>query len=589
MYPRGTPLAHPQSRIAVKHLVLSLVALLLWPLDVPAQTAAPPEASSAAAAAAPAVDALRRDLSRIIAEPGWNGDEYGVMVVSLDRGDTLFALNPDRPLAPASNTKLFSTAAALYYLGPEFRFTTYLLADAPIRDGVLAGDLILYGTGDPAISGRMLEGPTATLRSLVDSLLAAGVREIRGDVVGDGSYFDDEWIAPGWQENDLDAWYGAPIGALSFAENVVSIRFEPASPGQPARVRTTPETQGLALENRVVTVGSGSNRVSFERREDRLVAHGQVRAGSGGIGRSIPVVDPANYAAAALRAVLAERGVEVTGSVRSIRSARASRVSFATGSPEGLNADAPRVLATHFSPPLGEIAAVTNHVSHNLFAEALLKAVGRVVGGAGTFEAGSEAVRAFLERELGEAPVAISQVDGSGLSRNNLLSARTAVRLLDYMPRSDVWESYLASLPEAAVPDGLERRMRGTPAAGNLRAKTGTIRRVSALSGYVHSADGELLAFSILANGVPSTARAKRSEDAIGARLASFSRSATASMRAVSTSVREAAAVHRVAAGETLDGIARRYGVSVAALRRANPDVEPRRLQIGQRVRIPGG
>ena len=182
------------------------------------------------------------------------------------------------------------------------------------------------------------------------------------------------------------------------------------------------------------------------------------------------------------------------------------------------------MVAVHFSPRLDEIAAVTNHVSHNLFAEALLKSVGRVVGGEGSFAAGAEAVRHFLQRELGAAPVAISQVDGSGLSRNNLVSARTAVRLLDYMPKSDVWESYFSSLPAAAEPDGLDRRMRGTLAAGNLRAKTGTIRRVSALSGDVRSADGELLAFSILANGVPSTARAKRSEDAIGARLAAFSR-----------------------------------------------------------------
>ena len=579
----------------MKQLLRPILALLLLQAGASAQTAPPrPETN----VPAPAVDALRRDLSRIIAEPGWSGDEYGVMVVSLDRGDTLFALNPDRPLAPASNAKLFSTAAALYYLGPAFRFTTFLLADGPIRDGVLDGDLILYGTGDPSISGRMLEGPTAVMRAMVDSLVAAGVREIRGDVVGDGSYFDDQWVGPGWQENDLDAWYGAPIGALSFAENVVSIRFEPTAPGRPARVSSNPVTRELALENRVSTVSSGTSRVSFERRDDRLIAHGQVRSGSGGIARSIPVVDPANYAAAALRAVLEQRGVAVAGAVRSVRRPTDSRVSFASGTPSLVGGTAPRVLAAHLSPPLGEIAAVTNHVSHNLFAEALLKAVGRLVAGEGTFAAGGAAIQRFLERELGSAPVTISQVDGSGLSRNNLLSARTAVRLLDYMPKSDVWESYFSSLPAAAVPDGLEQRMRGTPAAGNLRAKTGTIRRVSALSGYVHSADGELLAFSILANDVPSTARAKRSEDAIGARLAAFSRSAATAMRPVSTAVRSGSGspaasgggrVHRVAGGETLDGIARRYGVSVAALRRANPEVEPRRLQIGQRVRIPEG
>lgn len=469
-----------------------------------------------------AVESLRRDLMRIIREPSWDENGYGVLAVSLDRGDTLFALNPDRPLAPASNAKLFSTAAALYYLGPDFRFSTFLLADGPVHDGVLAGDLILYGTGDPSISGRMLEGPSAVLRRLAASLEEAGIRRIAGDVVGDGSYFDDEWVGPGWEESDLDDWYGAPVGGLSLAENMVSVRISPGGAGAPAVIRTTPATRGLALENRVRTVRSGSSAVTFQRIDGRLVATGQVRAGGGGISRSIPVVDPANFAAAALSAVLEERGIAVDGGVRTVRRPEESRVSFSGGGAPAVNA--PRVLGAHLSPPLSEVAAVTNHVSHNLFAEALLKTVGRVVMGEGTFAAGVQAVRYFLECELGPEPPEISQVDGSGLSRNNLLTARTTVRLLDYMPRSGFWESFFSSLPAAAVPDGLEQRMRGTPAAGNLRAKTGTIRRVSALSGYVTSADGERIAFSILANGVPSNARAKRLEDAIGARLAAFTR-----------------------------------------------------------------
>lgn len=567
----------------MKHLLLTVLALACSPGGLLAQpvVAGPVEAS---APAAPAVEQLRRDLSRILSEPDGNGGRHGVLVVSLDRGDTLFALNPDLPLAPASNAKLFSTAAALYYLGPEYRFSTFLLADGPVRDGVLEGDLILYGTGDPSISGRMLEGSVAAMRRLVRSLLDAGVREVRGDVVGDGSYFDREWIGPGWQENDLDAWYGAPVGGLSFAENVVSIRFQPATPGSPAIVRTTPATRELALDNRVVTVRSGDSRVSFERQDGRLVARGQVRSGTGGIARSIPVVDPANYAAAALRAALEEGGVAVAGAVRSVHDPAQSRVTFAKGA--AADGSPPRLLAGHLSPPLAEISAVTNHVSHNLFAEALLKAVGRVVMGEGTFAAGARAVRSFLERELGPQPLQISQVDGSGLSRNNLLSARTTIRLLDYMPRSGIWDSYFASLPEAADPDGLKARMRGTAAAGKLRAKTGTIRQVSALSGYVESAEGERLAFSILANGVPSTARAKRSEDAIGARLAAFSRTAAAPAQGPPANLPR---VHRVRPGETLEGIARQYGLSVSELRRANPSIEPRRLQIGQPVRIPAG
>lgn len=500
---------------------LALATLLTWHGTVAAQLS-PPE-SGEAATVAPDTRELRSDLTRILAAPGWKDDAYGVLVVSLDRGDTLFSLHADRPLTPASNTKLFSTAAALHYLGPDFRYSTYLLADGPVREGILEGDLILYGTGDPSISGRMLPGALSALEALADTLSARGVREVRGALVGDGSYFDDAWIGPGWQRNDLDATYGAPVGALSVAENVVSIRFRPGSVGGAAQISTLPATRGFALVNRVTTVSTGATSVAFTREDGKLVATGRIRRESGGIVRTLPVVDPANFAAAALRAVLEERGIQVHGGVGTVVSAALSRVSFSGGGAAAT--PPPEVVAVHHSPPLSEIVSVTNHVSHNMFAEALLKTVGRAVRGEGTFEAGADAVYAFLESDAIAAAPAITQIDGSGLSRNNLVTARTTIRLLDHMRRSDVWEWYFASLPSAAVPDGLERRMAGTEAAGNLRAKTGTIRQVSALSGYVTTRDGEQLAFSIFSNGVPSTARAKLMEDAIGARLASFSRS----------------------------------------------------------------
>lgn len=507
----------------MKHLLTAVALLASAVVPCAAQTSAP-SASAGQARSAAAIADLGRDISRILSAPGWRGHEYGVLVVSLDRGDTLFSHNPDLPLVPASNTKLYSTAAALEYLGPDFRFSTLLLADGPTVGGTLEGDLILYGTGDPALSKRLGREPVEVLRGMADSLAAAGIHTIRGDVVGDGSFFDDEWIGPGWEPHDLDHWYGAPVGALSFSENVISLTFRPSAAGRPATVRTIPETHGLALEDRVLTRGSGANRVSIERRNGMLVATGQVRAGGSGLTRSVPVVDPANFAAAALAAVLRERGIEVEGEVRSVYAPSESRVTIAPGAP--YLEQAPRVVATHLSAPLDTIARVTNRVSHNLFAEALLKAVGRVVGGEGSYRSGAAAVRTFLADVADAPPEGIEQIDGSGLSRNNLLTARTTIALLAYMMESGTRDSYFASLPPAGDPDGLRLRMRGTPAAGNLRAKTGTVRSVSALSGYVTTADGERLAFSVMVNGVPSTARAKRSEDEIGARLATFSRGA---------------------------------------------------------------
>jgi LysM repeat protein len=293
------------------------------------------------------------------------------------------------------------------------------------------------------------------------------------------------------------------------------------------------------------------------------------------------------------------------------------------------------VLGTHLSPTLEEVTTVTNHVSQNLFAEALFKTVGRVALGEGSFDAGARAVQYFLECEKPIDFASLNLVDGSGLSPQNRVTPRATVHLLDLMTRTEVWEVFYQSLPQAASTQGgqhsLRSRMGGTPAANNLRAKTGTISNVSSLSGYVRAANGELLAFSILVNDVPSTWQAKRVEDAIGVRLARFTRAPAslavtpsavpeiaassevvpdaeaAAMRSVSrppattaparttgaastapgASAPSTARTHRVARGETLDEIARRHGVTVAELQRANPRVQPRRLQVGQTISIP--
>lgn len=463
------------------------------------------------------VQALRERLGEILSGSAGGGVTAAVLAVSLDRGDTLFSRNADVPLVPASNMKLYSTAAALYYLGDSFRYTTSLYATSPIQNGEILGDLILFGTGDPTVSGRMLDDPLVVYRVFADSLASLGVRRIAGDIVGDGSYFDDEWTGPGWLDSDLDDSYGAPVGALAFAENVVTLRVQPGVVGGAARVTTVPATTGLAVENRVRTVLSGSSSVSLQRSEAGLILSGQIRRGASAITRTTPVVDPANYAAAALRAALEARGIVVVGGVRSVHTEAESSIS-------GNRVDTgTRLLAVHFSAPLAEIVSVTNHVSQNMFAEVLLKTVGKAVGGEGSYSAGAEAVSRILEDEVGADTRGLSLIDGSGLSRTNRLTARTTVHLLDYMAESREGATFMASLPQAATADGL-RRMTGTAAARNLRAKTGTVRNVSALSGYVRSGNGERLAFSIIFNGVPSTAAAKDVENRIGAALAAFNR-----------------------------------------------------------------
>ena len=579
----------------------------------------------------PQVEQLRADLSQLVSRAlGSRGGAASVLVASLDHGDTLFSLNPDLPVAPASNMKLFTTAAALYYLGPDFRFSTYVLGDGEIRSGVLHGDVVLYGTGDPAISSRMLGRALLPLQALADSLTAHGITEVRGDVVGDGSYFDDRWIAEGWKEEYRLDSYSAPLGELSLAENIVSVRVQPGTGnGQPARITTTPGTDGMLIQNRVRTVASGNSSVRFSYDPAGLVIEGQLNRNHSGIARTVTVVDPANFAAASFRRVLESAGIAVTGEVRTVTESSDSPIG--RSSRTGANSDQPppRVLGTHLSPTLEEVAAVTNHVSHNLFAEAMFKTVGRIALGEGTFEAGARAVQYFLECERPIDFASIQIVDGSGLSPLNRVTARLTIHLLDLMRRTDVWETFHESLPEAASPQGgshsLRNRMGGTPAAMNLRAKTGTIAGVSSLSGYVEAENGEMLAFSIYANDLPSSNQMKRTEDAIGALLAGFTRPAPqppelfaadpdagaaapdnvsvpsptedrsgsdappidAEPAVAAPPAATAVRTHRVTSGETLDGIARRYDLTVAELQAANPRIQPRRLQIGHTLTIP--
>jgi D-alanyl-D-alanine carboxypeptidase/D-alanyl-D-alanine-endopeptidase (penicillin-binding protein 4) len=465
-------------------------------------------AGDAAERAAPAVGRLRVELSDLLQGATESGALYSAIVVSIDRGDTLFALNPDLPLAPASNMKIYTTGAALYYLGPGFRHSTRLMIDGDVRDGVLHGNVILYGTGDPAISDRLLGQATGPFILMADALREIGVSAVAGDVIGDGSWFDAEWLAPNWESDDRMSWYAAPVGALSFAENVVRVRVQPgAQPGDSARVTTLPATIGLALRNEVATVASGPTRVSFDHQGDAIVVRGTIRRAHRGVERTMPVADPANYAAAALRAVLEDHGIAVAGRTRS----------------DPYPATGARVIAEHRSPPLSSLAAVTNRVSHNLFAEALLKTLGRTTAGEGSFAAGAAAVEAFLAAEMPDVRPWVSVIDGSGLSRPNRVTTRATVTLLDYLWRSDHAGPFVASLPQAGRADGL-RRMYDLPAAGNVRAKTGTISGVSALSGYVTAENGERLVFSIVCNRAPRSWRAKSVEDAFATSLAGFTR-----------------------------------------------------------------
>ncbi len=553
-----------------------------------------PEAEAAAVApvvtAAPraaAVTALSSDLQRLITT-GWTGDQWSVLVVSLDKGDTLFAHGADTQLAPASGLKLFTTAAALYYLGPEFRYSTFLLADGKIENGVLNGDLVIYGTGDPTFTARFGRRD-AVWHTFADTLLALGLKEVRGSVIGDASYFAGRSTGTGWQEDYIGASYAAPASALSYGENIATLEIKPREVGEPPFVGLDGGDE-ISVVNHAQTVARGRSFIHVARSsyDSPLEVRGQISRGTTSIQRTVPVADPAQYAAAVFKKILADKGITVSGPSKSVTDERQSPVTGRMVFAPALDDTEPvRLLAIYQSPPLIDVLEIVNKKSHNLMAEQTLRTVGRVALGEGSVAAGEKAVVQLLMKETGETPTGFKMDDGSGLSVLDRASSRDFVQLLSFMAKSPMFESYWQTLPEAGVSGGL-RRMHGTAAAANLRAKTGTIDNVSSLSGYVRSQDGEQLAFSIISNNVPSTYRAKRIEDAIGARLAAFNRNNDRSINTTvpgpTSSSGKSVTIRR---GDTLQKIAKRNKTSVAALQKANPGVRNTNLKAGKKLRLP--
>jgi len=474
----------------------------------------------------PEIQSLRRELEGILTSTGNSQGRWAVLAVSLDRLDTLLALNPHELMVPASNMKVLSTAAAFHYLGPEFRFRTFLLTDGARTGEVLEGDLILFGTGDPTFSERFFPSETAVLDTFATRVLESGIREVRGDLVVDGSFFQGPDRHPEWDPGDLNDAFAAAVSAVSLAENLVTVRVEAGGwEGAHPSLFTIPEASGIPVINTARTVSPASRSRIWLFREtpfDPIGIEGEIPLGGSDVWRRLPVPEPLRFTGLQLKRALEAQGVRVTGSISIIRDPAVSRLSPRT-SPDSMHPDAPKILATQESPPLLEILRIINKESHNFFAETVAKTMGRTVFGEGSFSGGSRAVEKFLTEVVGVAPEELQVRDGSGLSMENQASAGVFIRTLQYMESSPYWADFLDTLPEAGFRPELGRMYR-SPAARNLRAKTGTMDGVSALSGLVHTRSGERILFSILSNDVASEYRAKRAEDQIGIRLASLTR-----------------------------------------------------------------
>jgi len=469
--------------------------------------------------------ALASKIEKILSEPDISRGIWGIEVVSMTSGKPLYAYNEEKLFTPASNTKLFTTAAALALIGPDYKFKTTVESLGTIdKYGRLTSDLVLVGRGDPNISGRVLPynlrterklPPTQVLERLADELVQKGLKFVDGDIVADDTYFAFERYGEGWTQDDLVWEWGAPVSALTINDNVIFVSILPADkPGEKAFVTITPYADYYRLDNRIVTTpqGTGPRKIYINREpgSNQLTLWGNIPIDDAGANEALAVEDPAHFAATLFRSMLERRGVVIYGETRARHNELANLSTFSVTTTASIGGGderttflprttTPAVLATYESRPLADDIRVINKVSQNLHAELLLRLLGREKGNAGTIESGLEVMRSFLS-QAGIRGDEYVFYDGSGLSRQNLITPHAIVKLLLYA-NSQPWGTlFQETLPVSGTDGSLSERFKNGSGVGVVRAKTGSLGHVNALSGYATTIKGDRVAFAIVSN-----------------------------------------------------------------------------------------
>lgn len=450
--------------------------------------------------------ALRATIDSLADSPEFHNSYWGILIVDPEHGDTLYSRNAGKLFLPASNMKIVTSSVALEQLGPDYTYHTTLVARGPVRDSILTGDLGVIGRGDPTISDHMWVDAMIPLHALADSLAARGIKHITGRLVAAGNAFPGPVLGYGWSWDDLESSYSAGIDELLFNEGFSEIRVHGGDhPGDSARIETRPARAFPALRTSVVTIAppacTGDSAMTspcpmmpnpFARRRELSVVKDTLRgdvtvSGSVAAGDSVNLEvthrDPDLAYLAALTEALRDRGI-------SVDSAPTTAIDTST---------AGDTLAVLTSKPLRDILPALLKPSQNQIAEVLLRTIGLERGGAGTADSG----RKVVERQLaawGVPPSTYVIRDGSGLSRYDYLAPEAIVHILDVDRRSPNFQLFYDALPIAGVDGTIKTRMRGTAAENNVHAKTGSVSNARSLSGYVRTADGRTLIFSILAN-----------------------------------------------------------------------------------------
>lgn len=463
------------------------------------------------------VQELWNELDALFNDPNFANAHWGVSIQSLTTGEYFYRRNDNKLFMPASNLKLFTTAAALLLLGPDYKFETEIFSRGKVDGSILIGDLIIRGNGDPAISGRFYgDDMLKIFNDWADSLLEKGIDEIKGNIIGDDNLFDDQGLGEGWAWDYESDWFAAPSSPLTFNDNCVDIFIQPTMVGQKAEIKQMPDVKYTIIDNQIATVPKDSvQRINYyrERGTNIIKLSGTIKEESEAAKIYVTVNNPTQFFVVTLKEIFKQKGITITGTAVDIDDLT-----------EPIDYAKCELLLAHHSPPLTDIIKIINKNSQNLFSENLIKAIGYEINNYGTFENGIKAAKEIFA-QMGINPENILMYDGSGLSRLNLISPMQVNVILNHMYKSELYQHFYNSLPIAGIDGSLSNRMRKTRAQNNIRAKTGYIGHVRSLSGYLFTGDREPVAFSIIANNfnVPLVA-ADNLQDLICIRLANFKR-----------------------------------------------------------------